>query len=329
MKALVIGGTRFLGSAIVRELLARGHSVAVLHRGETPGDLPEAVPHILCDARDRHAVEPHLAAGSYDAVIDTILGADELAWCLPLLARHTHRLVHCGSTGVYTPMSSVPVREDDPTPCPAELGGFGGKLQQDEALVRFHEQTGYRVCSLRISNVFGPGDVPLDVWGARNPAYFQRVADGKEIWIPNDGRALLQPVHVADLARGFAAVAEADVWPGLIYNLSSPQAVTLAHYVAVAKDLLGSKSSVRCIPMEEILALGKTSAAGLRFVCEHMCVDSAKAQQDFGYTPRIGVRDGLRDSLNWMIDQGLLRATQMAGSDLDVAMRGACEKGQR
>ena len=140
---------------------------------------------------------------------------------------------------------------------------LAGKLQQDEALVRFHEQTGYRVCSLRISNVFGPGDVPLDVWGARNPAYFQRVADGKEIWIPNDGRALLQPVHVADLARGFAAVAEADVWPGLIYNLSSPQAVTLARYVAVAKDLLGSKSSVRCVPMEEILALGKTSATGL------------------------------------------------------------------
>lgn len=309
MNLLIIGGTRFLGAATARELLRRGHDVTVLHRGDTPGSLPEAIGDIRCDARDRPQVENHLAQGGYDAVIDTILGAEDLEWYLPLLEEHAGQLVHCGSTGVYAPMGSVPVREDDPTPCPQELGGFDAKRRQDQALVAFRERVGFRVCSLRISNVFGAGDIPLDVWGSRSLRFFQRLVDGREIWIPNDGRALLQPVHVADLARGFADVVEAEALPEPIYNLSSDQAVTLARYVEIAQGLLGGDSPVRCVPMEDILATGKANEAGLRFVCEHMCIDSTKARRDFGYAPRYDVFEGLRDSFQWMIDRGLLRAT--------------------
>lgn len=308
MKVLIIGGTRFLGAATARELLKRGHRVTVLHRGNTPGNLPIEVRHILCDARDPKAVTPHVVEGRFDAMVDTILSACDLQWYLPLLHQHTGQLVHCGSTGVYAPAPAVPVREDDPTPCPSELGGFGEKLAQDQALMAFYEETKFKVCSLRVSNVFGAGDVPLDLWGGRDPKYYQRVADGKEVWIPNDGRALLQPVHVDDLARGFCAALETDKAGGQIYNLSSERAVTLSHYAELGRELLGSQSPIRCVPMDQILATGKANEAGLRFVCEHMSIDCAKARRDLGYEPRIGVREGLRDSLHWMVRQGLLHA---------------------
>lgn len=308
MKILIIGGTRFLGAAIARELTARGHSVTVMHRGETQGDLPAAIAHVQCDRRDQPGVESALAQGRFDAVVDTILWPEDLPWHLPLLQRHTGQLVHCGSTGVYAPMAYLPVREEDATPCPPELGSFDTKLAQDNIVTRFREQTGFRVCSLRISNVFGRGDVPLDLWGARNPAYYQRVANGEEIWIPNDGRTLLQPVHVADLARGFADVIEAPSVPEVIYNMSSERALTLDEYAAIGMELLGSQSPVRHVPMHEILALNKTNEAGLRFLCEHMCIDSSRAARDFGYAPRIGVREGLRDSLRWMVETRLIEA---------------------
>lgn len=309
MKVLIIGGTRFLGAAIARELLARNHDVTLLHRGRTPGNLPDAVKHILGDAREPSFVEAHIRDGQFDACVDTILGTAELAWYLPLLHNHCGQLVHCGSAGVYAPLVHAPARETDPTPCPPEFGGFAAKRDQDEAVVRFHEKTGFRACSLRISNVFGAGDVPLDIWGWRNPAYFQRLADGAEIWIPNDGRAFLQPVHVEDLARGFGDVLEADDRvAGEIYNLSSPYAVTLTEYARLAKELVGSTSAFRYAPAEEILATGKCNAGGLRFVCEHMSVDTTKARDELGYEPRIEVREGLADSLSWMVTQGLLKA---------------------
>lgn len=309
MNVLIIGGTRHLGAATARELLARGHRVSVFHRGRTEGNLPDEVEHVFGDIQDRALVESTIANERFDAVVDTILSAEYLEWLLPVLERHTGQLVHCGSTGVYAPAGACPVREEDPTPCPPELGGFGEKLRQDEVVVAFHNETRFKTCSMRISNVFGARDVPLDIWGARQPAYFQRVADGKEIWIPNDGRALLQPVHTEDLARGFCAALENDVAAGQIYNLSSVQAVTLTRYAEITRDLLGSSSPFRYVPMEEIIATGKANESGVRFVCEHMSIDSSKARRELGYEPRIGVREGLADSLRWMIGKGILRAT--------------------
>ncbi len=307
MHVLVIGGTRFLGAAIVRELVSRGDEVTVLHRGATPAALPDSVRHILCDIRDHLAATPHLSQ-PYDGVIDTILTASDLSWYLPLLNGYAGRLVHCGSTGVYAPIERIPAREDDRTPCPDALGGFGEKAAQDRVLLEFHAKTGFNACSLRVSNIYGAGDVPLDGWGARNPKWFQHIADSYEVWIPNDGRALLQPVHVTDLARAFADVLTCDVAAGQIYNVSSDRAVTIDSYVRAVVDLLGSRSSVRYVPLETILATGKADPAGLRFVCEHMCIASAKAHRDFGYTPRISFREGLVDSLRWMIIRKLLRA---------------------
>lgn len=307
MRILIIGGTRFLGAALARELVARGDEAVLFHRGQTKGDVPESARHILGDARDRNAVEPVIKDGGFDAVADTILQSTDLEWYLPLLKDHCGKLVHCGSTGVYAPMTRVPVREKDPTPCPPDLGGFGQKLSQDDTVRAFVEDTGFPACSLRISNVFGAGDVPLDLWGARNPAFFQRVADGHEIWIPNDGRALLQPVHVEDLARGFAAAIDSDAVTGQIYNLSSDQAVTLTEYARLTAEILGSDPPMRFVPMDDILATGNANESGLRFVCEHMCIDSSKARAALGYAPRVTVREGLRDSLNWMAEKGLLK----------------------
>ncbi|HOF38532.1 MAG TPA: NAD-dependent epimerase/dehydratase family protein [Candidatus Hydrogenedentes bacterium] len=313
MHILIVGGTRFLGAAVARELVTRGHRVSLLHRGTTSGNVPPEAEHLLGDARDRAFVESVLQPGRFDAVVDTILTSDDLQWYLPLLHKTVGQLVHCGSTGVYAPMTTVPAREYDPTPCAPELGGFAEKLAQDRVLLEYHEHAGFQVCSLRVSNVFGAGDVPLDIWGARNPQYFQRLADGEEIWLPGDGTTLLQPVHVDDLARGFRAAVEAPSrTTGQIFNLSSDRAVTLTRYAELAAELLGSASMFRCVPMEEILATGRANEAGLRFICEHMCIDSSKAGRVLHYEPKVSVREGLRDSLTWMIDTGRLRAERPA-----------------
>lgn len=308
MKVLVVGGTRFLGSAIARELVKRQHDVTVFHRGQTSSSLPEEVRHVLGDARDPERARGVLATGDFDAVIDTILQSADLEWYLPLLKRFTGQLVHCGSTGVYAPAATVPCRETDPTPCPMELGNFGEKLRQDETILRFHEDTGFKACSLRPSNIFGAGDVPLDVWGARNPKYFARIAAGREVTVPNDGRGLLQPVHVDDLAGAFCTAIERDASAGQIYNLSSERAVTLTHYVELTRELLGSSSPICHAPMEEILATGRANESGLRFVVEHMSIDINKAVQELDYRPRYDARSGLRDSLQWMVREGMLQA---------------------
>ena len=50
---LIIGGTGFTGPHVVRQLLASGVEVAVLHRGQTPHILPEELKQIRGDCPDR------------------------------------------------------------------------------------------------------------------------------------------------------------------------------------------------------------------------------------------------------------------------------------
>ena len=67
------------------------------------------------------------------------------------------------------------------------------------------------------------------------------------------------------------------------------------------------KTRVLTTRLAHILATGKANEQGLRFLCEHMSIDSGKAARDFGYRPKWSVREGLADSLKWMVARGLLR----------------------
>jgi len=310
MNVLVIGGTRFLGLSIVRSLVAYGHHVVVAHRGLTAAKLPDDVHEYHVDVRDRKDLKECLEYHPFDAVIDTILNVTDLEFLVPLLRDRAKRFIHCGSTGVYTPMKGVPAYENDASAPPPEMGGFEQKLKQDLFLLNEYRQNGFPATILRPTNIYGPGDIPLDVWGGRAAGFFRRVARHEMITLPNDGRALLQPGYVAELGEAFVQALEAPEAVGQVYNISSAQAVTLRTYLAVIKEVLGSRSPVVFSPMEDILAeslpSGRVNESGLRFVCEHMCVDINKARRELGYMPLISLEEGMARNVRWMREQGYL-----------------------
>ena len=68
MRVLVIGGTLFIGRAMVEKLLARGDEVAIMHRGEgTP--FGGRVREIRCDRNDVNAVRAALSGEAFDEVL--------------------------------------------------------------------------------------------------------------------------------------------------------------------------------------------------------------------------------------------------------------------
>jgi len=310
MNVLVIGGTRFLGVAIVRALHRRGCRTTVAHRGHTRADLPEGVTEYALDIRDRNALAACLRGHRYDAVIDTILDADALRFIVPLLEGRIRQFVHCGSTGVYTPMVRIPAQEGDVCNPLPEYGGFGPKLEQDKVLLQAHEKTGFPATILRPTNIYGAGDIPLDIWGTRNPGFFRRLVQHEPVTLPNDGRALLQPGHVEELGEAFALALDAPGAIGKVYNISSARAVELRAYLQILKDALRSESPVEYEPMERLLEkylpARKINEGGLRFVCEHMCVDITKAREELGFAPTISLEEGLAQNLAWMREKGII-----------------------
>jgi nucleoside-diphosphate-sugar epimerase len=71
MRILVIGGTLFIGRAIVERLVAGGHEVTVLHRRDRHSLGPH-VANVKADRSDLSALARILADGRYDVVVDTV-----------------------------------------------------------------------------------------------------------------------------------------------------------------------------------------------------------------------------------------------------------------
>ena len=104
MRVLVIGGTKFIGPYVVRQLAAGGHQVTVYHRGETESDLPASVRHV----RDARASRPVLIFPGLlfdpapDAVIHMIpIGEHDARAAMDACRGHAKRLVAISSGDVY------------------------------------------------------------------------------------------------------------------------------------------------------------------------------------------------------------------------------------
>lgn len=307
MQILLIGGTRFLGRCIVDDLTARGHRVTLLNRGNHRPH-PAAAAAICCDKADRRSFGEALLSVRWDAVIDTVLSEADLAFVIETLQGRVGHFIHTGSIGVYAPCRAVPARESDVLSEHDAVFNFNPKLRQDQVLLKAHREKGFPCTCLRMSYIYGPGDIPLDGWGGRSKEFFRMLRDGETLPLPNDGRALLHPGHVADLARAFGAALECPRSIGQIYNIAGPSALTTRDYVGLIASLLGVTPSFEYMPPEHILARFPklTSQRGLLFACEHMCCDFAKAQREIRWHPTTQIDVGMSANIAWMKESGLL-----------------------
>ncbi len=223
MRILIIGGTRFVGLAIVHEALARGHQVDVFHRGNNP--LP---PH--ADVRellgDRNADLAPLRDGAWDVVIDTCAyRPHEVVAMLDALQGRFQKYVLVSSVSVYAediaPHSTESAARHattgldglDLTTCAIDAETYGPlKVLCEDALRARHADH----LLIRPTYVVGPGDYTM-----RFPHWVGRIAAGGEVDVPGPADEPLRYIDARDLAafvlhametdaRGAFSVAAAD-----------------------------------------------------------------------------------------------------------------------
>jgi len=151
MKALVLGGSQFVGLHTVRELVARGWEVTVLNRGKTATQLPTGVARLRADRTDPESMKNALEGKDWDAVFDTsgflmaAMGASMPA-LIDLLDGHVGTYVYTSSIMVYEPCGLFPWRESFSLveEGPNTYGGF--KKAMETALLERHDRSGFPAC---------------------------------------------------------------------------------------------------------------------------------------------------------------------------------------
>ena len=124
MRVMVLGGTRFIGAAVVEELHANGHELLVVHRGEhEPADLPE-VDHLHAQRQDLPQLRGPVDDFDPEAVVDNCAYSAADAETALAAVGDDVRLLVVSSMDVYRAFGAVLAgTETDPVPRRRDLPG--------------------------------------------------------------------------------------------------------------------------------------------------------------------------------------------------------------
>ena len=244
MRILVMGGTSFVGRAIVEEALLRGDDVTLLGRGRTGTQLFPGVARLVGDrdTGDYAALTAAVAAGAdWDAVADvTAYVPRHVTELADALGDHGGRYLFISTGSVYDKALAAPTAMDEDAPRLAPVrdteqvtGETYGGLKvacEDDARARFAG----RVTVVRPGIVAGPHDVT-----DRFTYWVRRAALGGRVAVP---ARLDQPVQVVDsrdLARLVLALLHDDR-SGTFNAVGPAEPVTLADLIQACAEGAGT-----------------------------------------------------------------------------------------
>lgn len=298
MKALILGGTGWVGHHIALAFVRAGHDVNILTRGKEGHFDGEVafLPRIVGDKKDRSALEDVLESARFDVVVDSVPHVKTIDLLHEM--RHLYgRYLHCGSTGVYTPLQYLPADEAHPFGQKI-FEGFEGKVSSDAAGLKIAAVGELKLTILRPCCIAGPGKLPLDNIGGRRDDFMADILAGKPLDLLNDGATLLQIVHVRDLARAFVLAAERPETIGKVYNICGPKAVTLKRYCELNAAALGKTAKFNYLSFDGMITkYGEEIRGGLTFLAEHMCFDIANARRELNYNPEYSTEGAIADAI--------------------------------
>jgi nucleoside-diphosphate-sugar epimerase len=308
MRVLVLGGTRFIGLALVRELVAAGHAVAVAHRGRhEPEDLP-AVQHIHAERRNLAERRRELAEFRPDVAVDlAAMTAAEAQAALDALDPAV-ALVVASSGDVYRACTSVfegrvtdavplteeaPLREGPAPDTDVVMPGWDYDPASYEKLdvERLYRERGGIVC--RLPMVYGEHD-----YKRREEFVLRRVRAARTRIPVGAGSFLWSRGYAPELARGLRLAAEraADSGSGRgeVFNLAERACASILLWIEEILTAAGHQAELVRVS-EELLPddLGITAE-----IAQPWLMDSRRAADQLDWT-HVPWRDCVAHSVRW------------------------------
>lgn len=245
MELLVLGGTEFVGRAVVEEALGRGWGVTVFHRGRHPAPAGAEV-----RTGDRLGDLSALAYGEWDAVVDTwsgVPGAVESA--AAALGRRVGTYAYVSSRSVYAFPRPAGSAADETAPLVAGGDGDYGAMKRGGELAAVRAY-GDAALLIRAGLIIGPYENV-----GRLPWWLGRVARGGQVLAPGPRELGLQYVDVRDLARWTLDAVAAR--RGGAYNVvSEPGHATMGALLEACVRVTGADAVLRWAAPEMIEEAG-------------------------------------------------------------------------
>jgi nucleoside-diphosphate-sugar epimerase len=330
VRALVTGTSGFTGGRLARFLAGRGDLVRALrrnvpaasagHRGIEPAIEPgiEIVQGDLKDAASlRRAmtgvdVVYNIAALYRTAAVPAAeyraVNAQAVKTIVELAGETgVRRVVHCSTVGVHGDIEQPPANEDAPLK-PGDIYQEtkleGEQLGRDAAA-----RVGVELVIARPSGIYGPGDRRLF-------KLIGGVARGRFL-VLGSGEIFYHLTFIDDLCEGFRLCAVVPQAAGRTYILAGAEVTTLNELVRIIGEVAGVRPPAVRLPVWPVWLAGAICEAlcsplGLEpplyrrrvdFFTKSRAFDISRARTELGFAPQVGLREGIRRTLEWYREQ--------------------------
>jgi UDP-glucose 4-epimerase len=305
---LLLGGNGFIGTALSDHLRGEGRLVTVMdpmpprdpsHREYwIPGKLEDVQ---LCDKVLRPGMTVvHLAWSSlpepsnrdpYGDLASNLLPT--VRWLEACAEAKVAKVVFMSSGGtVYGIPRGMPIREDHITD---PICSYGiGKLAVEKYLALYHHLRGLPFFVLRSSNVYGPGKDPFGKQGAIN-VFLGAMARKETIHLWGDGKVVRDYLYISDLVDLIVRCMDGGSPDGPhIHNAGSGLGHSLREILKEIQDVTGEEPRVAW-------------SEGRKVDVPTNVLDITRARSEFGWSPRVTLRDGIRETWEWIRGSGYAR----------------------
>lgn len=302
---VVTGGAGFIGSALVRALLAEGRRVHVIDNLATGSldNLEEVADQITVhefDIRNYEAIAP-VIAGAHRVFHLAALPSVPKSIKEPVPSHEVNingtfnilraaaegkagRVIYAASSSAYGDTEVLP-KVETMTPRPKSPYAVQKLFGEYYASV-FAEWFGLETVSLRFFNVFGPRQDPTSVYSGVLSVFLTCLIEGKSPTIFGDGEQSRDFTYVDDVVTLLLKASEADGVSGKFYNAGNGNRYTLNETWRLLQRIEGVELQPR---------YGPPRAGDVR----DSQADTTAAVRDLGHQPRFSFEQGLRLTLDW------------------------------
>lgn len=228
MKALFIGGTGIISTAISKRAVEQGWELFLLNRGLRPERVPAGAKVIQADIGDEANVANLIKDMEFDVVADFIAFVpSQVERDIRLFGQKTRQFIFISSASAYQkPLSHYKITESTPLANPY-WEYSRNKIACEERLMAEYRNNGFPITIIRPSHTYDEKNLPLAVHGKKGSwQVIDRIIKGKPVIIHGDGSSLWTVTHNSDFAKAFTGIMGNPAAIGEAIHITSDESIT-------------------------------------------------------------------------------------------------------
>lgn len=252
MRALFIGGTGTISTAVSNLALENGIELYLLNRGNKPNFVKGDAKILKGDIEDEASIKELIKNLNFDVVADfRAYTKSDLERDVRLFREKTNQFIFISSASVYQkPLNYYKITESTPIYNPYWKYSQN-KIECEKYLSEEYLKTGFPFTIIRPSHTYGDFNVPVPIHGANGSwSVVERLRNGKPIIVHGDGTSLWTLTHNTDFAKGFIGIMGNQMALSESIHITSDEVLTWNQIIETIAKVFDVKPNIIHIPTD-------------------------------------------------------------------------------